>query len=238
MKKLLIIETLRTLFTRRAGFLDRTDITLTFFETNDDILSRHIKDHADLIITTFNRSDLSAEELFSIIRRSPDLKKVLLILVCEDAPGLKERASRSGANVILTLPIDQALLERKIHELLDVTPRKSYRVAFKLAGKGKLRNQAFLCNSENISASGMLVRTRESMKPGDHLSCSFFLPDGMRIQAAGEVVRSVLQDMSTGGTFYGIKFFDISPEHRHSLESFIDREYRHRLSPTPGASAA
>jgi DNA-binding response OmpR family regulator len=235
MKKLLIIETLRPLFARRPSFLDRTDITLSFAETNDDILRRHIEDRADLIITMFNCSDLSAESLFSIIRRSAELKKVLLILACEEAPGLQERARQSGANVMLTLPIDQALLDRKMRELLEVAPRKAYRVVFKLAIDGKFRNQTFLCNSENISASGMLLRARENIAQGDHISCSFYLPDGMRIRAAGEVVRAVMRD--TDGTFYGVKFTDLAAEHRAALEAFIDREYRLRLSPAQQESA-
>ncbi len=238
MKKLLIIDTLEQLFTRGPSFLDRTDIAIFFAATNDDLLRRHIEHPADLVITTFNRSDLSAESLFSIIKRSPELRKTLLILVVDDTPGVQERAKHSGANVILTLPIDQALLDRRIHELLTVAPRKAYRVVFKIAVDGKFRNRSFLCNSENISASGMLVRAREDMEPGDRLSCSFYLPDGTRILAEGEVVRSVMRDAEADGNFYGIKFNAMSDEHKAALEAFVDQESRNRLSPVPLGESA
>ncbi len=230
MKKLLIIEALRPLFTAEPSFLHRTDIELSFAATNDDILRRHVEIAADLIVTTFNNSDLSAESLFSIIKQSPDLRKTLLILAVDDTPGMQERARLSGANVLLTLPIDRAQLVGKIRELLIVAPRKAYRVLFNISVEGKFMNRPFLCTSENVSVSGMLVRARERMAPGDHVSCSFFLPDGTRIRATGEVVRAVKQDGGDGEHHYGIHFTEIPDEQRAALGAFIERE-QHRLAP-------
>ena len=225
MKNILIIESLRQLFTQGPSFLDRTDFALSYAATNDDILRRHIEKEADLIVTTFNQSALSVEELFSIVKRSAG-KHALLVLLCGTTPGLQERAKHCGANVVLTLPIDRALLDRKIQELLAVAPRKAYRVVFNVAVVGKFRNRPFLCNLENISTSGMLMPAREDMEPGDRIACSFYIPDGTRVRATGEVVRVVEQESGAGDNFYGIKFIDISGEHRAALDAFIERKYR------------
>ncbi len=237
MKRILIIQSLQPLFSEGRGFLDRTDINLIFVASNDDILRRHIELTADLIITTFDGSDLSVESLFSIIKQGKEFQKALLVLACENTPGLSERAKRCGANVVLTLPIDHGLLNRRIRELLDVAPRKAYRVTFNIAVDGKFRNRPFLCRSENVSASGMLVRAREDMQPGDRVSCSFYLPDGTQIRAAGEVARAAGKDAASGENLYGVKFIDISDRHKALLETFVEREYHYRLSQTCRKSA-
>ncbi len=229
MKNILIIESLLHLFTQSPSFLDRTSFTLSFAATNDDLLRRHIENAADLIITTFNQSTLSVESLFAIVRQGMQ-KRVLLTLLCGDTPGLQERAKHCGADVVLTLPIERDALERKIEELLAVAPRKAYRIVFNVAVSGKFRDRPFLCTLENISTSGMLMRARETMKPGDRITSSFYLPDGTRVQAAGEVVRVAAQAAGAGDTCYGIKFSDISDEHRAALERFIEREQQHQLS--------
>jgi len=238
MKTILSIQSLQPLFARGPSFLGRTDIALFFAATNDDLLRSHIEHEADLIVTTFNRSDLSAESLFSIIKRSTALRKALLVLVCDDTPGLKERGKRCGASMVLTLPIDQALLNRKMLELLEVSPRKAYRVVSNVAVDGKFRNRPFLCRSENISATGMLVRAREDLEPGDRLTCSFYLPDGTRIQASGEVVRAAAQGAGSDGNLYGIKFTDLDERQRTALALFIEREYQYRLSAGQGPAQA
>ncbi len=232
MKKLLIIESLRPLFTRGPSFLDRDNIDLHFAETNDDIMRRHIELTADLVITTFNSSDLSAESLFSMIKQSPDLKHALLILAVESTPGMQERARMSGANVILSLPISPEQLDAKIHELLNIAPRKAYRIVFNLSVDGKFKNRPFLCTSENVSVSGMLIRTRESMEPGHRVACSFYLPDGTRVEASGLVARAVKQDAGDQDRLYGIHFLDMAADHRAALEAFITRE-QHRASGLP-----
>ncbi len=235
MKKILISESLKQLFTREASFFNRNDITLIYAETNDDLLRKHIDNTADIIITTFDGSDLSVESFFSIVKQGSALQKALLIIVCNETPGLVERGKRCGANVILTLPIDHAQLSRRIQELLDVAPRKAYRVVFNIAVDGKFRNRPFMCRSENVSTSGMLISTRENMDLGDRVACSFYLPDGMQVLASGEVVRVARKDAS--GNAYGIKFTDISTQHKAALEMFIEREYKYRLSLTQQKSA-
>ena len=65
---------------------------------------------------------------------------------------------------------------------------------------------------------------------GFRLVGDVYLPDGMRIRAAGEVVRVVTQGAGSDDNLYGIKFTDISDEHRAALAIFIEREYQYHLS--------
>ncbi len=126
-KKVLIAENIEPLLTRGTDFLRRSDIAVFIAATNDDMLRTHIEEKVNLIITTFGLPGLSCEALFAVIRQSRELAAAFTFIICEDAPGHRERSSRCGAHAVMTMPVDPSLFARKAQELLDVTPRRSYR---------------------------------------------------------------------------------------------------------------
>jgi Tfp pilus assembly protein PilZ len=79
----------------------------------------------------------------------------------------------------------------------------------------------------------MLIETDKTLPYGDRVICSFFLPDSMRIQAAGEIVR--IPQQATGSTVkqYGVKFSNLTPEARQALEAFVEKKAQKMR---PGAS--
>ena len=233
MKKVLIANDLKHLFIKKDSFLDREDITIFTPETNDEALKIHIEEKVDLIVTKLDQPGLRSEELFEIISKSGELREVLTIIICDGTLFHRERCKRCGAHAVFTSPIDIALLHLKIRQFLDVAPRQSYRVALNVAVEGKFNNRPFLYRTENISASGMLIKAEEVFAQGDRLSLSFFLPDGTRVSARGEVVRIVKQGNAPDACLYGIKFTDIAPSVQSPIDTFIKKQLKNKRSLAP-----
>lgn len=231
MKKILIADSLKPLLLSGNTFLSRADISVITAATNDEVLAKHIEEKADLIITTFGLPGLSCETLCSTIRLSRDLRTVSILIICPDTPGYRERGARCGANAVMVLPVGSVKLADKIKELLDISPRRSYRVILNVVVEGTRKNRPFLCSSENVSATGMLIKSEDPLTVGDRVACSFYLPGGSKVHINGKVARAVGPDPGSKAAFYGVQFTDMAPDSKSALDNFIEQEIRKQLPP-------
>lgn len=224
MKQVLISEDLHPLFLSIMQFLNRADIAVHPSATTDDILKNHFERHADLIILKIDQPGIICETMIHIIRRSESLRHVS-ILVCHDGqPALRQRSEACGANAAIALPANPSSLAAAVVQLLDVQPRRAYRVVMNMTVDSVHKGKPFLCKTENISTNGMLLNTSASLAPGNHISCSFFLPDGTRVIADGEVVRVIGRNSASSAKQYGIRFLTISPAAEAAIDAFVQRE--------------
>jgi CheY-like chemotaxis protein len=223
MRKILLADDLQRLYLEKNSFRHRADIKVFAAATNDDILSIHQKEKIDVIVTQLDLPGLASEELFSIIRTSEDLRDVSTIIVCRDTLAHRERCKQCNANAVFTMPVDSALLHFKIQQFLNVAPRKSYRAVLAVAIEGRFKNRPQPFWTENISTSGMLIKTREPLSKGAGTFFSFFLPNGTHISGYGEITRIVQSHTDPDMFQYGIKFTDIEPDVKKALESAVKK---------------
>lgn len=222
MKKVLITHTLKPLLMRENGLLNRSDVAVYTAKTNDDVLKIHIEENVNLIVAEFGAPGIGSETLFDIIRKGETLRTVSVLMVCEDIPGHWERCKQCGANAVVVKPADPAELYHHMQRLIDIAPRHAYRVALNVAVEGKFNNRPFLCRTENISASGMLIKAEEKLDQGDRIFSSFFLPDGTHVSGRGEIVR-MLKQATAPEALYGIMFKDLTPGVRTAIETFTKK---------------
>jgi len=230
MQKVLIAQDLKPLLMLGESFIDRADIATFTAATNDELLKIHIEENVNLIITKRDLPGAGLESIFDIIRRGKQLKEVLVIMACEDNVALREHCRECGANAVLSMPVEPALLHEKVRQFLAVEPRQSYRVLLNVAVEGKFRNQTFLCHMDNMSVTGMRIRTVLDLAVGEGLSCSFYLPDGTRVGAHGKVVRSIAQPAGAKEKLYGIRFTDLAADVKTAIREFIQKELRYKLA--------
>ncbi len=223
MKKALFANDLKSLFSGKNSFLDRTDIKIFTAATNDEVLKIHRKEKADLIVTLLDSPGIKSEELFNSIRKSDELRDVSTIIVCKDTLAHRERCKRCSANAVFTMPVDAALLHIKVQQFLNVAPRKFYRVILAVAIQGKFKDSPLPFWTENISARGMLIKSEEPLSLGDGIFFSFFLPDGTHVSGYGEIARRDRSATAPDSFLYGIKFTNIDPSSRSAIEAAVDR---------------
>ena len=226
MKKAIIALDLMNLYRTKESLLDRTDINVLSAASNDAFLRIHGKEKVDLIVTRLDMpGTIKTEQLFKQIREKQELRNVSIIIICEDTAAQRERSNNCGANAVFTIPVDIDLLHAKSLQFLNVAPRQPYREMFQIFDiEGKFGGRALFGHGENISASGMLMKTEDIFAKGDRIHCTFFLPGGMRVRVRGEVVRDIRPPLATHSCRYGIHFTDIDPQSRSAIETYVQRK--------------
>lgn len=227
MKKILIAADLKSDIEKESCLLSRSDVKLFSAATNDEILNVHFAETVDLIITHIDLPGLSSEQLCSTIRRDGALRRVSLLLLCQDADADRERAARCNPNAVMTYPVDTAQLLEKAQQLLDIPRRGPFRVLLSVNIEGNGKDKAFFCRSENISTAGLLIETEKIFEKGERLVCSFCLPDSSRrLSAHGEVTRVLKKSSQPPLNHYGIRFSLLPPEVRLAIETFVEKKYQ------------
>lgn len=220
-KKVLISDDLQPMLLQHQNVLTRSNIAVFPAASNDEILRIHFQEKVNLIVTRLSMPGLRTDELFTIIRQTPDLQHVSILMLRDDTIGQRELSRQCKCNAVMVMPVASDALHRKTQELLNVPTRQAYRVVFNVAADGKFGNKPFMCHMENISTAGMLIKTEQKFSPGMAISCSFYLPDGTRVSTHGEVVRTVGQNGLQTSNLYGIRFMDTHFEDKKAIERFI-----------------
>ena len=219
MKKILIVDDLASFVDKEKSILNRADFKIYTAMSGEEALKIHKADQMDMIVTDLEMPGLPGDKLCSIIRQDETLKNVSVIIVCSNSAADRAKVARCQANAYITKPIRPIEFLEKVSQLLDIPERQSYRVLLKVKVKGKATDEGFFCSSRNISVTGLLIETDKILEKGDIISCSFFLPKSECIVTDAEVMRVVKSDEKTHQ--YGVRYLDISPRFRSSIESFI-----------------
>ena len=223
MKKVLLANDLKGLLIEKNSFLDRSDVKVLTTTSNAELLKIHRQEEVDLIVTQLDAPGIKSELIFDAIRNNEELRQVSTILICKDTLTHRERCKQCRPNVVFTLPVDTALLYSKMQQLLNVAPRKFYRSALAVAIQGKFKDRPLPFFTENISSSGMLIRSDEPLSKGDGIFFSFFLPNGTHIAGYGEITRVIPPETSHDVLLYGIKFTNIDPGVQSAIEAVINK---------------
>jgi CheY-like chemotaxis protein len=220
MKTILIANDLINFLTKRSSYLSNAGIKIYTAATNDELLSIHREVKANLIITHLDMSGIKIVDLFKIIRNNKDLRDVSVIMICKGNLANRELCRQCGANAIITMPVDKDLLNSKVRQLLNIAPRKNYRAALAVAIEGKFKDRPLPFWTENISASGMLIKTEEPLSRDAGIFVSFFLPDGSHVSGYGEITR-VIKLEDEPGFLYGVKFTSIDQDVKSAIKEAV-----------------
>jgi CheY-like chemotaxis protein len=223
MKKVLLANDLKSLLFDKNSFLDRSDIKVLTTTTNAELLKIHRQEDVDLIVTQLDAPGIKSELIFDAIRKSEDLRQVSTILICKDTLTHRERCKQCRPNAVFTIPVNTALLYSKMRQLLNVSTRKFYRTALAVAIQGNFKDRPQPFFTENISSSGMLIRSNEPLSKDDGIFFSFFLSNGTHVTGYGEITRVVPPATPHDVLLYGIRFTNIDPVVQSAIDSAINK---------------
>jgi len=219
MKKILLVNASRYFIDEGKSLLDRKDFQVFMVPSVMQALQIHHQERVNLIVSDLRLPEMGGDILCSRIRQETDVRSVSVILICNDVAEDLERAVNCGANVILKKPFSPRALLEQVEKLLAVCIRRGYRVLLRAKVKGASDDGTFFCTSQNLSISGILIETERNLRPGEVLNCSFYLPGAAHIVTDGEVART--ERLEDGKFHCGIRFLDLSPDHRQEIEKFI-----------------
>lgn len=226
MKKVLLVDDVKLFLELEKTLLNRSNLQIFTASSGQEALEIHKREKADLILCDLYMPGMNGDEVCKIIRSDDDLKKVSIIMVTTSAKSDDiDRCVKAGANDYITKPINPSELLKKVGMYINISVRRDIRILARIGVQGLkgMGPESFLGNTLNISMSGVLIETSNSLTIGDAVSCSFFVPGNTTpITASGEVVRKTNSNQP-GMNGYGIKFADLKEEDKRIIDSYIKR---------------
>jgi len=173
------------------------------------------------------RYPLLGVELFrylSALRHVSSLSRHAAVLLLAASDRLREAEAYVGKGVNRVIASDQPpqVLQGAIAELLGVPQRFPLRVAMRIEvtlEKGTARS---LCQSENVSASGMLVRTPQALREGTELRFEISLPRQAAPVRGRAVVARRADELRERVAGVGIQFLSFEGKDGERFETFLN----------------
>jgi uncharacterized protein (TIGR02266 family) len=159
---------------------------------------------------------------------SPSRHAAVLLLAPESSIAAAREYVGKGVNRVVRTDEPEQILHGAVAELLGVAPRIPLRVPLRLEAtldKGVWRS---LCQTENVSATGMLVRTPQAFPEGTRLRFELTLPNDIApLRGQGVVVRQAdyLRERVRG---VGVRLMSFDEKGQRRYQSYVDS-----LTPAP-----
>jgi CheY-like chemotaxis protein len=224
MIKIVISQGIYKLLQEKECLLNRQDIIVFPTQSNDETLNIHLAEKVDLIISELDMPGMTSELLYSTIRKNAELQRVAVLLVCPNNMKSLERCSRCMADAAIP-NLNPALIMAKAQNLLNLSLRGTSRVRVSIKGKASVHGNSIdtslVCYLQDISSTGLLLETEESLNRGDQVVCALLLPDGTGFQVTGEIVRTVYSAPRSAANQYGVRFVNLTAEASQALESIV-----------------
>jgi len=226
-KKILIVDNVKTILEREKTMLNRKDFMVFTATSGEEALELHRKENMDAIIIDQHMPGLSGIEVCKTIRKDEDLKDVSVIvaLLSYDEDAVR-RCTEAGANACLKKPLMKDELLETLAKYLDVPRRQAIRIIVRIKIDAKIGSDFFIANTVDVSATGLLFECDRSLKIGDELEASFFLPGNngfQRIMARCEIMRMV-PGAEAGMIRYGVRFADFDEGDENSITDFVRKK--------------
>jgi diguanylate cyclase (GGDEF)-like protein/PAS domain S-box-containing protein len=156
----------------------------------------------------------------------------IAILDCGFGPAGEATLVRAGVNVILPVPVDPFLWDRRLEELLTVPARRDERIAVKLEDWSRFLRESQQLEGAviNIGVRGVLLEAAWHFELGAKLGLTFSLPgDPEEVRVVGQVSR---QAGSEGGLYRcGVEFLIYRGNARKRIADFVEAAPRRAGAP-------
>ncbi len=174
------------------------------------------------VLISYPLWDATLEELIRGIRSTGANGELVPTFVVAPESAIPELGLYEDLGVVvLSESQDRQTLRRRVREGLFPVPRVGQRVAVRIEvnlGSGKLLR---LCQSENLSVSGMLIRSSEEYPIGSTISLEFVLPgDEEPLRGEAQIVRHTRPEVEqTRGI--GVRFVSLEEDGEERLRRFV-----------------
>ena len=229
----------RMAFERLAPELRRDALGVEWVATPEAGVSMACKSRYDVIIMHVEPRQVPLEKVVRELRaRGSSSRGAAILILAEPDQVDAARALKShGVNRIMLVSDPPEIIREQMTTLLDVAPRATVRLPTNLESVLGDTGRELFCQTENLSMSGMLVKTRHRPQLGTTVTFKIDLADPAgTILGRGELVRhSTPEQGKVDGL--GVKFLSFADDGAQLLQSYLDRLNR-EPDPTPATRSA
>jgi len=179
----------------------------------------------DAIVAAFPLPDMQMQDFLDMARKEgSNCRKAGIVLVT--APDSVEEAERfvgRGANRVLTPDMLVERLPHVLSRLCEVPPRVAVRGRLRLEVGLSPRVGHVMCHSENVSTSGMLIKSDRTYPIGTQLSFELTMPgDSTPVRGLAVVVRRTLDERETVAGF-AVQFLSFHDDDKTRFHNLLTR---------------
>ncbi len=211
-------------FGRVAPFLARDAFDVDRFPSGSGALELTAHVSIEVLLVRYPLPDMDLGVFLQAVRQ-PDSKCMTSpILILTDAAAAAEAGAYigRGANRVLQVEEAEDELQATVSSLLAVAPRKDARFLARMEIKLGGAKDMILCQTENLSASGMLIKTERRYDRGTKIDFEFSLPDDVRpISGVAEVVRQTMVGRDKVGGI-GMRFLSFTSDSQRRFEKYVN----------------
>jgi DNA-binding NarL/FixJ family response regulator len=218
----------RLAFERIAPFLRRDALAVDWVATPEKGVQMAKESRYDVILMDAEPCDWPLSEVVSEMRARGSRSRGAAILVLAEpdqvdaARALKSR----GVNRVMLIGDPPQMIGEQMSSLVEVAPRADVRLSTNLATALGNTGRELFCQTENLSMSGMLVRTRHRPQLGTTVVFKVQLGDGAPpVFGRGELVRHTSPAFGQNDGV-GIRFLSFAADGAERLEAFLDQELK------------
>lgn len=207
------------------SFLNRSNFHVDYLPSSRAIYMLMQKVEFDLLIIGTPIETVDPKEIFRDVRtrENPNFTSSLLVLARPE--DLEEYRKFMGKGISGILPIysDPSEVERTIGALTHIAPRVAARIMLKLRVHMDTRQGALLCQTVNLSMSGMLVQTSMQYDVNAETSFEFKLPgDSEPVSGQAVIARHTIGSREKARGM-GLKFLSFNGNSEQRLYSFLKK---------------
>ncbi|MEM7584209.1 MAG: PilZ domain-containing protein [Acidobacteriota bacterium] len=210
-------------FGRVAPFLARNAFDVDRFPSGSGALELVAHVEIEVLLVRYPLPDMDLGVFLQSVRQPDSRCHRSPILLIAEATESTEAESYIGRGANRTLVLDEAeeTLQQAVSSLLDVAPRKAARFLARMEIKLGGAKDMILCQTENLSASGMLIRTDRRYDKGTRIDFEFSLPDDPRpIVGVAETMRHTLVGRDQVGGI-GVRFLSFGGDSQRRFEAYL-----------------
>ncbi len=211
-------------FGRVAPFLGREAFDVDRFPSGTGALELTAHVAIEVLLVRYPLPDMDLGVFLQAVRQpeSKCLASPILLLADAAASAEADAYIGRGANRVLHLEDAEDDLQATVSSLLAVAPRKAARFLARMEIKLGGAKDMILCQTENLSASGMLIKTERRYDRGTRIDFEFSLPEDVRpISGVAEVVRQTMVGRDKVGGI-GVRFLSFSGDSQRRFESYLN----------------
>jgi CheY-like chemotaxis protein len=227
--RILVAGIERTAFEAFAPVLQRRELVVDRVSSQEAGIAVACSATFDLIILDSEPREQTLKEIVAAMRAPKCASRGAAILVLTEPNGVEAAQALlgHGVNRVMLTSDPPEIIGQQVAVLLEVAPRVETRLSTRLdTAVGEGANQLF-CQTENVSASGMLVRTQRRLEIGEMVAFEIHLGDQEGpIAGRGEVRRYARPDRE-GVDGIGIRFVGFGVGGEERLGAFLRKALAH-----------
>ena len=214
----------RRAFERIAPELRRDALTVDWVATPEAGVALAVKNRYDVIIMDAEPCDWPLTKVVSAFRsaNSPSSDAAIMILSEPDQVDAARALKSRGVNRVMLISDPPDMIREQMFGLLKVAPRASVRLATNLETAVGDSGSELFCQTENLSTTGMFIRTRHRPPLGSTVVFKIHLEnEGGTVFGRGEMVRHSSPDQE-GIDGVAIRFLSFARDGAVRLQDYLE----------------